>query len=148
MVQFSSVTRSCPTLCDPMDCSTPGFPVHHQVLELAQTHIYQALALTDSKCYTSHFAEYIPNSCPRWFPSQILFPDLSREILEWVDHEGIHRELSHANACLLNWQRQCNNGTVPAMLSRERSLNLDKKQFTAASASIRNVSKFPQSLRS
>ena len=32
-VVFSSVTQSCPTLCDPMDCSTPGLPVHHQVLE-------------------------------------------------------------------------------------------------------------------
>ena len=31
--QFSSVTQSCPTLCDPMDCSTPAFPVHHQLLE-------------------------------------------------------------------------------------------------------------------
>ena len=30
----------CPTLCDPMDCSTPGFPVHHQLLELAQTHVH------------------------------------------------------------------------------------------------------------
>ena len=32
--QFSSVTQLCPTLCDPMDGSTPGFPVHHQLLEL------------------------------------------------------------------------------------------------------------------
>ena len=39
-IQFSSVTQSCPTLCDPMDCSTPGFPVHHQLLELAQTHVH------------------------------------------------------------------------------------------------------------
>ena len=39
--QFSLVTQSCPTLCDPMDCSTPGFPVHHQLLELAQTHVRQ-----------------------------------------------------------------------------------------------------------
>ena len=38
--QFSSVTPSCPTLCDPMDCSTPGFPVHHQLPELAQTHVH------------------------------------------------------------------------------------------------------------
>ena len=36
---FSSVTQSCPTLCDPMDCSTPGFRVHHQLPELAQTHV-------------------------------------------------------------------------------------------------------------
>ena len=39
--QFSSVAQSCPTLCDPVDYSTPGFPVHHQLLELAQTHVHQ-----------------------------------------------------------------------------------------------------------
>ena len=39
--QFSSVTHLCPTLCDPMDCSMPGFPVHHQLPELAQTHMHQ-----------------------------------------------------------------------------------------------------------
>ena len=37
---LSSVALSCLTLCDPMDCSTPGFPVHHQLLELAQTHVH------------------------------------------------------------------------------------------------------------
>ena len=40
-IQFSSVTQSCLTLWDPKDCSTPGFPVHHQVLEPAQTHVHQ-----------------------------------------------------------------------------------------------------------
>ena len=39
--QFNSVPQSCPTLCDPVDCSMPGFPVHHQLLELAQAHVYQ-----------------------------------------------------------------------------------------------------------
>ena len=36
-LQFSSVTQSCRTLCNPMDCSMPGFPVHHQLLEFTQT---------------------------------------------------------------------------------------------------------------
>ena len=40
-VQFSSVAQLCPTLCDPMDCSIPGFPVHHQLPELAQTHVHR-----------------------------------------------------------------------------------------------------------
>ena len=40
VTQFSSVTRSCLTLCDPMDCSTPGLPVHHQLPELTQTHVH------------------------------------------------------------------------------------------------------------
>ena len=39
-VWFSSVAQSCPTLCDPMDCSTPGLPVHHQLLEFIQTHVH------------------------------------------------------------------------------------------------------------
>ena len=38
--QFSSVAQPCPTLCNPMDCSTPGFPVHHQLPKLAQTHVH------------------------------------------------------------------------------------------------------------
>ena len=38
-VHFSSVAQSCPTLCDPMNRSTPGLPVHHQLLEFTQTHI-------------------------------------------------------------------------------------------------------------
>ena len=38
--QFSLVTQSCPTLCDAMVCSTPGLPVHHQLLEFTQTHVH------------------------------------------------------------------------------------------------------------
>ena len=38
--QFSLVAQSCPTLCDPMDCSTPGFPVHHQIPGPTQTHVH------------------------------------------------------------------------------------------------------------
>ena len=40
-VQFSSVTQLCPTLCDPMNCSTPVFPVHHQLPEFTQTHVHR-----------------------------------------------------------------------------------------------------------
>ena len=38
--QFSSIAQLCLTLCDPMDCSTPGLPVHHQLLEFTQTHVH------------------------------------------------------------------------------------------------------------
>ena len=40
-VQFSSGAESCPTPCDPMNCSTPGLPVHHQLPESTQTHVHQ-----------------------------------------------------------------------------------------------------------
>ena len=39
-VQFSSVTQSCPILCYPVDCSTPGLPVHHQLPKFTQTHVH------------------------------------------------------------------------------------------------------------
>ena len=41
VVQFSSVAQSCPILCNPMDCSTPGLPVHHQLPEFIQTHVHR-----------------------------------------------------------------------------------------------------------
>ena len=40
-VQFSSVSQSCPTLCDPMNRSMPGLPIHHHLLEFTQTHIHR-----------------------------------------------------------------------------------------------------------
>ena len=40
-VQFSSVAQSCLTLCDPVNCSTPGLPVHHQLPEFIQTHVHR-----------------------------------------------------------------------------------------------------------
>ena len=40
-VLFGSIAQSYPTICDPMDCSRLGFPVHHQHSELAQTHVHQ-----------------------------------------------------------------------------------------------------------
>ena len=42
VLQFSSVTQLCPTLCEPMDCSTPGLPVHHQLPEPTQTQVHHA----------------------------------------------------------------------------------------------------------
>ena len=44
MYQFSSVAQSCPTLCDPMNRSTPGLPVHHQLLEFTQTHVHHGVS--------------------------------------------------------------------------------------------------------
>ena len=62
--QFSSVTQSCLTFCDPMDCSMPGFPVHHQLLELAQIHVHPAIS-----------SPIIPfSSCLQSFPASGSFP--------------------------------------------------------------------------
>ena len=70
--QFSSVTQSCLTLCDPVDCSTPGFPVYHQLLEPTQTHVH-------------YVGDAIQPSHPLSSPSPPAF-DLSQHqgILQWV----------------------------------------------------------------
>ena len=68
-VQFSSVTQSCPTLFDPMDCSTPGFPVVHQLPELAQTHVHRV----SDTIQPSH--PVVPfSSCLQPFPASESFP--------------------------------------------------------------------------
>ena len=65
LVQFSSVAQLCLTLCDPMDCSTPGFPVHDQLLELSQTHVHRV----------NHLILFIPFSfCLQSFPAAGSFP--------------------------------------------------------------------------
>ena len=72
-VQFSSLTQLCPTLCDSMDCRTPGFPVHHQFPELAQTHIHWV-------------SDAIQPSHPLLSPSPLAF-NLSQHqgLFQWVD---------------------------------------------------------------
>ena len=66
---FCSVTQSCPTLCDPMDCSTPVFPGHHQLLELAQT------CPSSQWCRPVILSSVIPfSSCLRSFPASGSFP--------------------------------------------------------------------------
>ena len=68
-VQFVSVAQSCLTLCDSMNRSTPGLPVHHQLPELAQTHVHRV----GDAVQPSH--PVIPfSSCPQSFPALESFP--------------------------------------------------------------------------
>ena len=71
-VQFSSATQSCLTLCDPMDCSTPGLPVHHQLQSL--------LKLTSIKLVmpSNHLILCCPLLPPSIFPSIRVFPNKGR----------------------------------------------------------------------
>ena len=64
-VQFSSVAQFCPTLCDPMNRSTPGLPVHHQLLEFTQTHVHRV----GDAIQPSH-PLFVPfSSCPQSLPA-------------------------------------------------------------------------------
>ena len=55
--QFSSVAQSCPTLCDPMDCSIPGLPVCHKLQEFTETHVHWEKAMAT---HSSTLAWQIP----------------------------------------------------------------------------------------
>ena len=72
-VQFSSVTQSCPTLCDPMNRSTPGLPVHHQLQEFTQTHVHQV----SDAIHPSH--SLLSPSPPAPNPSQ------HQSLFQWVN---------------------------------------------------------------
>ena len=72
-LQFSSVAQSCPTLCDPMDCSMPGLPVHHQLPEPTQTHVH-------------HVGDAIQSSHPLSSPSLPTF-NLSQ-------HQGLYQRVN------------------------------------------------------
>ena len=65
-----SVAQLCLTLCDSMDCSTPGFPVFHHLLEFAQTHIH----LIESVMLFNHLILCLPLLCPQSFPASGSFP--------------------------------------------------------------------------
>ena len=72
-VQFSSVAQSCPTLCDPMNRSTPGLPVHHQLPESTQTHVHRV-------------SDAIQPSHPLSSPSPpALNPSQHQSLFQWVN---------------------------------------------------------------
>ena len=105
-VQFSSVTQSCPTLCDPMNCSTPGLPVHHQLPEFTQTHIHQV----GDAIQASH-----PLSSP--FPP-VPNPSQHQSLLQWVNSSHIIRvpkgengKLSNSSLSLSNLQHSLQTAT-------------------------------------
>ena len=80
-VLFGSVTRSCLTLCDPMDCSTSDFPVHHQLPELAQTHVHRVVMPSNRLiicCPLLLFPSIFPGI--RVFPMSQFFPSGGQRI--------------------------------------------------------------------
>ena len=86
-VQFSSVAQSCPTLCNPMNRSTPGLPVHHHLPEFTQTHIHQVSDAIQPSHPLSSPSPPAPN------PSQ------HQSLLQWVNS-------SHEVAKVLEFQLQ------------------------------------------
>ena len=80
-IQFSSVAQSCLTLCDPMDCSTLGFPVYHHPRELAQTYVHW---VSDANQPSHHLSS--PSSPASIFPSIRVFYNESVLPIRWPKH--------------------------------------------------------------
>ena len=78
-VQFSPVAQSCRTLCDPMNRSTPGLPVHHQLPELTQTHVHRV----GDAIQPSHPRSSPPPPAPESLPASESFPNESTLCMRW-----------------------------------------------------------------
>ena len=90
-VQFSSVAQTCPTLCDSMDCSRPGFPVLHQLPELAQTHVHQV----SDAIQPSHPRQALLQ--PSIFPSIRVFFNESILRIRWPKYWSFSFSISPSN---------------------------------------------------
>ena len=91
LFQFSSVIQSCPTLCNPMDCSMPGFPVHHQLLEPTQTHVHR---VSDA---IQPFHPLSSPLLPSTFPSIRVFSNESVLCIRWPKYWSFSFGISPSN---------------------------------------------------
>ena len=92
LVQFSSVTQSCPALCNPMNCSTPGLPVHHQLPESTQTHAHWVGdAIQPSHPLSS------PSPLPSILPSIRVFSNESALHTRWPEYWSFSFNISPSN---------------------------------------------------
>ena len=89
---FSSATQSCPILCDPMDFSTPDFPVYHQLPELTQTHVHRV----NDAIQPSH-PLLSPSLPPSIFPSIRVFSDESVICIRWPKYWSFSFSISPSN---------------------------------------------------
>ena len=87
----SSVTQLCPTLHNPMDCSTPGFPVHHQLPEPTQTHVHHV----GDSIQASHLSS--PSPPTSIFPSIRVFSNKSVLCIRWPKYWSFSFNISPSN---------------------------------------------------
>ena len=91
-VPFSSVTQSCPTLCDPMNCSTPGLPVHHQLPESTQT-MFIELVMPSNHLILCCPLLFLPPI----FPSIRIFSNESALCIRWPKYRSFSFNISPSN---------------------------------------------------
>ena len=91
---ISSVAQSCLTLCGPMDCRTPGFPVHHQFPELAHTHVHQ---VSDAIKPSHPLSSLSPPTFSANFPSIRVFSNESVLHIRWPKYWNFSFSISPSN---------------------------------------------------
>ena len=93
-MRLSSVALSCLTLCDPVDCSMPGFPVHHQLPELAQTHVHRVSDIIQlSHLILCRPLLLLPSICP----SLMVFSKESVLCIRWPNYRSFSFSISPSN---------------------------------------------------
>ena len=132
LFQFSSVAQSCPTLCYPMDCSTPGFPVHHQLPELAQTRVHQV----GDAIQPSH---PLPSPSPPGFNLSQVFSSESVLCIRWPKYWSFSFSISPSNeysgliSFRIDWlDLFAVQGTLKSLLQH----HIQKHQFFSAQLSL------------
>ena len=120
--QLSSVAQPCPTLCDPMGCSTPGLPVYHQLPELAQTHVHP---VSDAH-QPSH--PLLSPSPPSIFPSIRVFSNELALYIRWPKYWSFSFSISPSSECsgLISFRIDCFDlltvqGTLKSLLQNHSS---------------------------
>ena len=92
LIQVSSIAQSCSTICDPVDCSTPGFPVYHQLPELAQTRVIKSV-MPSNHLILCHPLLLLPSI----FPSIRVFSSESVICIRWPKYWSFSFSISPSN---------------------------------------------------
>ena len=132
--QFSSVAQPCLTLCDPMDCSMPGFPVHHQLSEFTQTH-FQLVGDAIQPSYPLLSLLLLPSI----FPSVRVFSNESVLHIRWPKYWSFSFSISPSNedSVLISLGWTCWISLQSKGLSRVFcSTTVQKHQFFGAQLSL------------
>ena len=99
--QIRSVAQLCPTLCDPMNCSTPGLPVHHQLLEFTETHVHQVSDAIQPSHPLSCPSPLAPN--PSQHQSLFQWVNSLHEVAKVLEFQAITKKIPQIQ---LNWHRK------------------------------------------
>ena len=127
--QFNSVTQPCPTLCNPMDCSTPGLPVHHQLPESIQTHVHWV----GDAIQSSHPVSSL-SPLPLMFLSIRVFSNESTLHIRWPKYWSFSFNISPSNEHpgLISFRMDWVDLTLQPRDSEESSATLQFKSINSS----------------